>query len=136
MNKLTKVTSLFLGTLVTAYAVPDFVQAQGLLSGASFRDIVQSIAKFINGSLIPILIMLGIIYFFWNLVHYIQNMNNSKKKDEFKKYTINALIGLFIMLSVWGIIGIGTGIFFNSKPFLPQLPTGEDTQTSSSTNAF
>ena len=104
-------------------ALPVF--AQGILSGASFRDIVLGIGKFLTGTIVPIVVALGVVYFLWNLVHYVINMDNEKEREQFKKYTINSVIGIFVMLSLWGIITIFTGIVFNSRPIIPQFPTGE-----------
>lgn len=52
-------------------------------------------------------------------------MDNSKERETFKKYSVNALIAVFAMLAVWGIVGIFTSTFFHSNPVIPQLPTSD-----------
>ena len=89
----------------------------------SIKDIVEAVGKFINGTIMPLLVIMALAYFFWNLIHFIRNMSNEKDREVFKVYTINSLLGLFIMLSVWGIVAIGTQTFFNTQPIIPQLRT-------------
>jgi len=89
----------------------------------SIADIVAKIGDFINTTVMPIIVSLGVIYFIWNLVHFVSKMDNEAERTKFRKYTINGIIGLFIMLSVWGILAIGTTTLFNSQPIIPQLPT-------------
>ena len=71
----------------------------------------------------PLLVSLGVIYFIVNMIYYIYNMNNEAKRTEFRKYTINSIIALFVILSVWGIVGLGTSTLFQKSPAVPQLPT-------------
>lgn len=104
---------------ILSVTLPAIVYAAGL---QSFRDIVNKIILFINGQIMPMLIILAIIFFFWNIVHFLMKMDNETERQKFKKYSINSLIGIFIILSVWGIVGLGTGIFFNTTPGIPQLP--------------
>ncbi len=74
--------------------------------------------------LIPVLIALALVIFFWGLVKYIRSGKAAGGKD----IMIAGLVGLFIMVSVWGIIRIaqntlgvsnaGTDIRSN----IPQVP--------------
>lgn len=92
----------------------------------SFQDIVRSLASFLNTKVIPLIISLTIAYFLWNLVRFIGAMDNEKERLLFRKYVINALIGMTIMLSVWGLVAILTNTFFRNNPIVPQLPTSDN----------
>lgn len=92
----------------------------------SFQDIVRSLISFVNGKILPFIVLLTIVYFLWNLARFIRSMDQEKEREVFKKYSINALIGIFIMISLWGLVGILTGTFFGARPILPQLPTSDD----------
>ena len=71
--------------------------------------------------LIPVLIALALVAFFWGLVQYIFQ----RKKGQGKKVMIAGLIGLFIMVSVWGLIRIAQntlGVGSVGSPQVPQVP--------------
>lgn len=93
------------------------------LTNGTFRDLVASFGNFISGKLMPVVISIAILVFFWNLIQYLANLGNEKDREQFKKYSINAILAFFILLSFWGIIGIFTSAFFGLKPLIPQLPT-------------
>ncbi len=110
--------------------IPTIALAQGYIgsqttNGAwgSIKDIVESVGKFISGTVMPIIVALGILYFMWNIVHFIGNMSNEQEREAFKKYSLNGILALFVMLSVWGIVAIGTQTLFGSQPVIPQFKT-------------
>ena len=118
----------FLNTLISNI-FPLVAHAQNFggttTSTVSFRSIVSSIIQFIDKSIMPLLVALGVIYFLVNIIYYIYSMDNEAKRTEFRKYSINAIIALFILLSLWGIIGIVTTTLFNHAPLVPQLQTND-----------
>ena len=94
-------------------------------SPMTFREIMNAIGGFVSGKIMPLLVAVAIIIFLWNLIHFIANAGNERERTTFKNYMINALIALFILVSMWGIVGLGTRTLFGSKPFIPQLPTSD-----------
>ena len=69
--------------------------------------------------IIPVLIALALVVFFWGLIQYIYT--HKKGKD----IMIAGLVGLFIMVSVWGIIRIAQntlGVGSGGPPSIPQVP--------------
>ncbi len=67
------------------------------------------LTKIINEILNPlyrVLLAIAIAVFIWGLVEFIWNADNENKKSVGKQHIIWGLIGLFIMLSVGGIIKI------------------------------
>lgn len=113
---------VFLGYAYVAYAQAPTTPTSTLTNG-TFRDLVASFGNFISSKLMPVIILLAILIFFWNLVQFLANLGNEKEREQFKKYSVNALLAFFILLSFWGIIGIFTSAFFGEKPLIPQLPT-------------
>lgn len=91
----------------------------------SFKDIVDSVGKTISTRVIPIFFILAVLAFMYNIAFFLLNMGNEKERETFKKYSINALIALTVLLAVWGIVGIFTQTFFQATPFIPQLPTSD-----------
>lgn len=89
----------------------------------SIRDILNGIGTFLSSTIMPILVSLAVLFFIGNLIYFISQSGNEVEREKFKSYMINSLIALFILISIWGIVGIGTRSLFGTKPFIPQLPT-------------
>lgn len=89
----------------------------------TIRDILNGIGTFVSGTIMPILVGLAILFFLYNLIYFILKSDNEQERATFRNYMINSLFALFILVTMWGIVGLGTRTFFNSKPFIPQLPT-------------
>ncbi|MCX6717607.1 MAG: hypothetical protein NTU76_02955 [Candidatus Taylorbacteria bacterium] len=63
-----------------------------------------------NGStpIIYLLVGLAVIYFLWGMFEFIQNADNSSKREDGYKHMIYGVIGLVIIFSVNGIIALIT----------------------------
>lgn len=94
----------------------------------SIREILNGIGSFINTKIMPILVGLAILFFIYNVISFIANSGNERQREVFRRYIINSLAAMFILISIWGIIGLGTQTLLGSKPFIPQLPTSDRTQ--------
>jgi len=75
--------------------------ASGSISGLS--SVVTSIRTLLN-SLIPILIALAVIYFFWGLITFIRAAGDDKKRTEGKNQMLWGIIAIAVMVSIFGII--------------------------------
>ena len=123
-----RIRSIALGLI--AFIMPLFVFAQNYIGSGSngtawgsIKEIVEAVGKFINTTVMPIIVSLGVLYFLWNIAQYITKLDNEKERENFKRYSINGILGLFIMLSLWAIIAIGTNTLFGSQPVVPQFRT-------------
>jgi hypothetical protein len=72
-------------------------------------------------SVIPLLFAIATVAFIWGVMQYYLNPENEEKRKKGKSFIIGGLIALFVMLSMWGIVGILTGTF-ELKNTTPQLP--------------
>ena len=72
---------------------------------------VLSTIKNIMDLLIPIFITLAVLYFFWGLGKYILSTNDENSKLDGKNIMIWGILALFVMVSVWGIIGVISNTF-------------------------
>jgi hypothetical protein len=59
---------------------------------------------------IPILITLAVVYFIWGVIQYTITTDEETKKNARSKI-IYGLIGLFIIIAFWGVIGLITTTF-------------------------
>ncbi len=55
--------------------------------------------------LIPIMMALAVLAFFWGLVKYISSASDEAAKEGGKTLMIWGMIALFIMVALWGILG-------------------------------
>jgi len=75
--------------------------------------------------IIPIVVAMALLVFFWGLVKFIFRVGSGDEKavEEGKNLMKWGLIALFVMVSVWGIISLMSGEFgFGSSLTLPFLP--------------
>lgn len=68
-------------------------------------DIVCFVVSFVN-VLIPILVGLALLGFFWGIFRYGFAANSDDGRAEARRIMIWGLIGLFVMVSIWGILRI------------------------------
>jgi hypothetical protein len=85
---------------------------------------IGSILSFV----IPILITLAVVYFVWGVIQYTVSTDEEAKKKA-KSGIIQGLIGLFVILSFWGIVRViqntfgVSGVQLNSGDVPSILPT-------------
>lgn len=99
---------------------PALAFAQGL---GQVGGLVDNIRDLLN-SILPILLALAVIYFFWGLVKFIKSAGDPKAREEGKGVMIWGVIAIFVMVSVFGIInwlGDTTGLDSGTVPNLPQI---------------
>jgi hypothetical protein len=82
-----------------------FAQTEGATRGIS--NLLRQIQQILN-MVVPILIGLGVVGFMWGIVLYLFGKN----KEEGKTFMIWGIIALFVMTSVWGLVGILKGTLF------------------------
>lgn len=72
-------------------------------------NLICKIHKILN-SIIPVLLALGVVYFVWGVVQYmIGGGDESKKKG--KDHIIYGLIGLSVIVGLWGLVNIVVNTF-------------------------
>ena len=101
---------------------PSFAFAQNI----GLTDVVLRIRD-LFGAILPVLISLGVIYFVWGVVQYmIGDSEEAKKKG--RNTIIFCIIGLAVIVSLWGIVYLVVdtfGLGGSSAP-IPAPLTGEE----------
>jgi len=72
---------------------------QGTLGG--ILNLIFQILNF----LVPILIALGVVYFIYSVIKYI-TASDEDQKGKAKSMMIYAIIGLFIITTIWGLVRV------------------------------
>lgn len=95
-------------------------------SGVQVTDITTLLCKIsqLLNSVIPVLIALGVVYFVWGVVSYVISGDEEAKKKG-RSRIIYGIIGLAVIISMWGLVGILTRTFGleNSNSGVINLPT-------------
>ena len=89
---------------------------------SNFGDLVNMILGFI-AYLIPLLIAIGLLVFLWGMAKFILHAEDEGKREEGRQLMMWGAIGLFVMVSFWGLTKILIGTFFSGFAF-PRLKTG------------
>jgi hypothetical protein len=71
-----------------------------------FGDVVMIVVNLIR-SVIPVIIAFAVIAFFWGMLKFMRSLSGDTKGIESgKSFMIWGLIALFVLFSVWGILGL------------------------------
>ncbi len=71
----------------------------------SFQDLIIAFQKILT-SLFPIVGGLALLYFFWGIALFIFQSGDEKKIEEGKSKMKWGIVVLFVMMSVWGLVGL------------------------------
>lgn len=75
-------------------------------------------------SILPLLISLGVIYFVWGVVQYVI-YDSEEAKDKGRDRIIYGIVGLAVIIGMWGLVNIVVTTFFTSRDLVaPKLDTG------------
>lgn len=74
-------------------------------------SIVGQIVKLIINPLITLLMVIGTLVFLWGIIEFLMNADNEEKRSIGKKHMVWGILGLFLMVSVWGIIQVLCNFF-------------------------
>ncbi len=112
-NKLIVLSGLVLGfaplTLLaqTTGGAPRVCGSLG--STSTIQGVICKLSEILS-ALIPFLIILGVIYFIWGVITYVISSDEEGKKDG-RSRMIYGIIGLVVIVAVWGLVKIVTNTF-------------------------
>jgi hypothetical protein len=82
---------------------PVFAFAQLAGGGSTIINAVTTLGQVVN-ALIPIAFAAALLFFFWGLAQYI--WGGAEEKEKGRNLMIWGVVALFIMASIWGIVGV------------------------------
>lgn len=87
-----------------------FAQATcGSAQGGTIESILCEISNILN-TIIPVIIVLGVVYFVWGVVSYVISSEEEAKKAG-RDRMIFGIIGLVVIVSMWGLVAVVTKTF-------------------------
>lgn len=121
-----KTMKKLLGGLAT-FALPMLAFAQSGPQLTNIGTFITSIGRLIS-QLLPIVVALALLAFFWGLAQFIFASGDEGAKDEGKRRMIWGIVALFVMVSVWGLVGfigsaLGVGQGGGNNPGNVPIPT-------------
>lgn len=87
------------------------VPAGGALTTITNINQLTNRALGIGDTILYILVAVSVIYIVWNVVQYMIKPNGSESRKEAGLAILYGIIGLFVIVSVWGLVGILTNSF-------------------------
>jgi membrane protease YdiL (CAAX protease family) len=76
----------------------------------TFKELADRAVNTIIGPIVPLLIGLAVLVFLYGVLTFTFSEGGTKK-EEGKQYMIWGIVGLFVMVSVWGLVAILQGTF-------------------------
>jgi hypothetical protein len=99
-----------------------FAQSTGTINFSNIRGAINQVGELIN-ILLPIVVALALLFFFWGLAKFILASGDEDAKDEGKRIMIWGVIALFVMASVWGLVAfVGNLVGVDQGQALRQVP--------------
>lgn len=110
-------------TVLSLAFLPVVASAQQI--GRTYIDSIINYAKDLLDVALPFIIALSVVWFVWNIFAYVVR-GGEEAKEAAKTHILWGIIGLFVMVSVWGIVKVVAGIFNveqgGSAAQIPTLP--------------
>lgn len=101
-----KLAAIFFVLAIVLVGLPAFAQTadcNSLAATGGSAAVALCRVAFILNSAIPVLITLGVLYFIWGVVQYVLG-SSDEAKSEGKDRMIWGLIGLAVVISIWGLV--------------------------------
>ena len=90
---------------ITVSAMPFLAFAQGT---GGVNNIVTNLSNLVN-RIVPILLVIGTIVFLWGVIMFLTAGADEEKRANARSLIIYGLVGLFVMVAAWGIVGLLVG---------------------------
>lgn len=74
--------------------------------GGSTENLIDRFVTYIIDPAILLVFAAGFFMFIWGLVQFLINVENSSKREEGKMHMLWGMVGMLIMISVYGILAL------------------------------
>lgn len=108
-----KISFLFIA-LLAVFPAATFAEV------TDFKSLMQLFVNLL-GSVMGLLYMAAFVAFFWGIALFILNTNDDKKRQEGKTWMLWSIIALFVMITIWGLVGLLVNTVGVNPLIIPQL---------------
>jgi hypothetical protein len=111
---------------IRKFLILSFVIFPSAVYADSLMDVVW-LGNRLMQSIVFLIFGLAVMFFLWGILKYIFNGSDEKQREESKKFMLWGIVGLTVMVSVWGLVSILANIFGMHLPagVTPTLPYRE-----------
>jgi hypothetical protein len=95
----------------------------GLGRVGSFRYIALSVVTFVSSRIVPILIACAMLLFFGNIVISMTKSDVEAERTKLNTYMRWGILALFLLLTLFSVVGMFTGSLFGTGAIIPQFQT-------------
>jgi len=92
----------------------------------AIQDVISLVDEMIRiiEYVIPLLIAVAVVIFLYGVVKYITAGASEESRKEARSVMLYGIIGLFVMVAVWGLVNILMGTFDlnTTMPTVPEIP--------------
>lgn len=124
LNKIFALSSLAIPSMALGATTTTGTVTNGVCSNSSIQnsigDLFNYISCILSTNIVSLLITIAMIGFIWGVIQMFINPNNEEARKQGKAYVLWGLIGLFVIISVWGLVSVLTNTFGVSN-LIPQL---------------
>lgn len=105
-------------------AIPVFAQPQNTNACSGTFQTVTDFITFgtclLSNTLMPLLVAVALVVFMGGVIQFIANGGDETKRAQGRQFMLWGIIGMFVMLGIWGIVGV-LGSTFGISLGIPQL---------------
>ena len=87
----------------------------------NIKDLLNMLTDLLVDSVVPLLIAAAMVVFIWGMIEFVGNADNEEKRAKGKQLMLWGIIGFFVIVSIWGLVGLFTN-FFGVPSGMPRLP--------------
>jgi len=87
---------------ILLFLVPGFASAQG---AQGVKSVINTLGEIIN-AILPLLIAVAVLGFFYGLARYIFKAGDDAAQKEARTIMIWGILVIFVMVSVWGLVRV------------------------------
>lgn len=115
------ITPVMVGAQVTSTGSNSYGACGAGTPTDNIQGLLCKIGNILN-AVVPVLIALGVVYFVWGVITYVIASDEEAKKSG-RNRIIYGIIGLAVIVAVWGLVRILTNTFGISNNANITLPT-------------
>src|SRR3989338_10230158 len=102
------------------FVVAPFVASAGT-SVSSLGDLLGVFMTIIN-ALMPFIVALAVLFFIWGVFQFVMAAGDEEARTAGRDKMIYGIIGIFVMVSVWGLVNLLQGSFTTNKAVIAPTP--------------
>jgi protein-S-isoprenylcysteine O-methyltransferase Ste14 len=78
---------------------------------STLKGIIDSFAEIIGQSLVSLLFGMALAAFIWGVIRMVIAQGDQNKREEGKKWLVWGILGMFVIVGLWGIVGFLSSTF-------------------------